>query len=113
MNSKKHTIYTLKKFCLEEGLHAGQTVSFHVYETHVVVSDGSCRDSHSFEDARKMWYNCVGQGYTLSNKSVVHDMKKFHAEKRNEEVMRSISESMEKFVEICVKSSNTNYALEA
>ncbi len=77
MNSDEYTTYTLIRY--------GQTVSFQVYESHVIVDDGSFVNTHSPEGARKIWYNCVGQGYTLSNKSVVHDMDEFHKSCRDTE----------------------------
>ena len=75
-----YIIYTLKH-------PDGRTVTFKVYPTRcdgvygyvLVTGRGGDEDArHLHEDARKIWYNLVGQGYLPVNKSVVHDMKKFH-----------------------------------
>ena len=65
-----YTIYTMKH-------PDGRTATFKVFSDYVLLSEGS-RARHSFEDARKIWYNLVGQGYLPMNKSIVHDMEKFH-----------------------------------
>tara|TARA_Y100001937_G_scaffold3659_1_gene4900 strand:- start:7803 stop:8135 length:333 start_codon:yes stop_codon:yes gene_type:complete len=105
----------------------GRTATFKVFSDCVLLSEGS-RARHSFEDARKIWYNLVGQGYLPVNKSVVHDMEKFHtaykdyeydyeivnkkhqknlASKMYEDIMMKYESEYEN------KNKYSNYALEA
>jgi len=67
-------------------------MSFKVYDTYVLVGEESKKVL--IEDARKIWYNLVGQGFILSNKSVVPNMKTFHDYKR---VKEAYMDQMNKF----------------
>lgn len=91
-----HTIYTMIH---PDGDH---TVAFHVYKDHVEIRSSMGPSRVSLEEARKAWKELVRRGFTLSNKSVVHDMEKFHnvrrKEERNKKVMKSISDSMDKYI---------------
>tara|TARA_B100001059_G_C17797165_1_gene563741 strand:- start:363 stop:704 length:342 start_codon:yes stop_codon:yes gene_type:complete len=102
------TVYTMIH---PDGDH---TVAFHVYKNQVIIK--SSMDPSivtTLEEARKTWYNLLGKGYTLSNKSVMHDMKKFNRAKRREEkaALHHISDLQE--MRVNPKDYYKNYALEA
>ena len=125
-----YIIYTLKH-------PDGRTVTFKVYPTRcdgvygyvLVTGRGGDEDArHLHEDARKIWYNLVGQGYLPVNKSVVHDMKKFHKaykdyeydyENVNKKHQKTLASKMYKDImmgyesEYKNKNKYSNYALEA
>ena len=71
-----YTIYTMRH-------PDGRVMSFKVYDTYVLVGEESKKVL--IEDARKIWYNLAGQGFILSNKSVVPNMKTFHDYKKAKE----------------------------
>ena len=126
----EYTIYTLKH-------PDGRTVTFKVYpgvnlsdSGYVIVTGrGGDEDAHHLhEDARKIWYNLVGQGYLPVNKSVVHDMKKFHKACKdyeydpyivNKKYQKNLASKMYKGImemyenEYKNKNKYSNYALEA
>ena len=93
----------------------GETITFKVPSKgdKVWVSSGGTDAWHSKESARHIWYNFIGMGYSVVNKCVHHDMKKFHDAKRKKErskkAMESISASMDDFV----KSYKKQYAKKA
>jgi len=125
-----YIIYTLKH-------PDGRTVTFKVYPTRcdgvygyvLVTVSGADEDvRHLYEDARKIWYNLVGQGYLPVNKSVVHDMKKFHKAYKdyeydyeivNKKHQKNLASKMYKDImmkyesEYKNKNKYSNYALEA
>ena len=115
-----YIIYTLKH-------PDGRTATFKVLSCCVLISERTWA-RHSFEDARKVWYNLVGQGYLPVNKSVVHDMKKFHKAYKdyeydyeivNKKHQKNLASKMYKDImmeyesEYKNKNKYSNYALEA
>ena len=93
-----HTIWTL----IDSN---GNTVKFKVPSSgnRVTITDNSCGKYQCHrETARDKWNYYMKKGYHISNKCVDHDMDEFHEMKRNEErnnkVMKSISDSMSKYV---------------
>tara|TARA_R110002020_G_scaffold289951_3_gene505421 strand:+ start:2001 stop:2297 length:297 start_codon:yes stop_codon:yes gene_type:complete len=75
------------------------TVAFHVYKNEVIIKSSMGPSRVSLDEARKAWKELVRRGFTLSNKSVVHNMEKFHNVKRKQERNK--------------KDYYKNYALEA
>ena len=106
-NTVDCTVYTMIH---PDGDH---TVVFHVYKNEVIIKTTSTPSRVTLEEARKAWYNLLGKGYTLSNKSVMHDMKKFNRAKRREEIaaLHHISDLQE--MRVNPKDYYKNYALEA
>ncbi len=104
-----HTIYTMIH---PDGDH---TVAFHVYKDHVEIRSSMGPSRVSLEEARKAWKELFRRGFTLSNKSVVHDMKKFNRAKRRQEKELQAVHHYSDLQEMRVnpKDYYKNYALEA
>ena len=80
----------------------GNVVKFKVSPGRVLVEDGDEWRGVDKEKGRRIWKEYMDKGFRIQNKCVHHDMKKFHAAKRNEErnqkVMKSISDSMDEYL---------------
>ena len=91
------------------------TVAFHVYKDHVEIRSSMGPSRVSLEEARKAWKELVRRGFTLSNKCVHHNMKKFNrAKRREEEAMKQTMHYADlQEMRINPKDFYKNYALEA
>ena len=88
------------------------TVAFHVWKDHVEIISSMGPSRVSLESARKSWKELVRRGFTVSNKSVVHDMEKFHNMKREEEKNESYSTPLPKHVDDYLKEYIENADLQ-
>ena len=121
MNPESHKTAETITWTLKDS--EGNRVAFKLAEFSTVMiqyGDNEWRQVDK-EHARRIWKEYMDRGFRVQNKCVNHDMKKFHNARRNEEVKKSISASMDKYIEkhkkIMAKKSYTdnwdNYALEA
>ena len=88
----------------------GNVVTFKVSPGRVLIEDGDELRGVDKEKGRRIWKEYMDKGFRVQNKCVHHDMDKFYAAKRNEEinqkVMKSISDSMDEYVKKIIHNND-------